>query len=121
MRAILATVFAVMLVWTQISIAVSPHDVVRKLPCRCCRCANPACATSATVPAPLPAPVAPSQEVVEKNKAPAPTLKPAFQLDLLIPLFDLANVRSAQSCADASAVASPPLPPLLRRHGILLI
>lgn len=122
MRAAIATLLGLLLLWTQALATVSPHLVEQTVSCRCCRCGSAACATQASVPAPAHAPVttAPSASEREKTTPPEANANLLFAALSLSGLLDPSDLSVSRRPTPDSAVHAA-LPSILRRHGILLI
>lgn len=117
MRATLAILVGLLMVWMQAVASVSPHLIIEQASaCQCCKCCRTACATQTTVPAPTPSPVAASGSVSEKVKSSRPAQTPQERSASA----EATGFRVLRGTASVHACPLPSLP-LFERHCVRLI
>jgi len=109
MRATFAILLGGLMVWIQAAAGLSPHLVEQVVACPCCQCANPACNTQTTVPAPSPSPVV--QTPTGQREKTSPPIRPVA----------LSSAPSESPVLRPRIPEPSSLPPLFQRHRILLI
>ena len=112
MRAAVALIFSILLVWMQAEAAVTPHSPTAAQLCKCCSCGGAYCCVPATSPAPVPIPLAAERIVAEAKSLPRPV---TVAQSVSVPLSSLEVFSPSPALLRAMAQ------PLFRQHCALLI